>query len=106
MYVALVVGVRDWWSGSVLDVLIAARVHDILNHNRSYIVIEHKSPHAENGDRQAVCNVQYDLVFQAIADVDSCDDKARVWKNHGPPAQMEVFGTRVKNLVNLLVDSS
>lgn len=63
------VGFRPWlgkrleYCASVLHVLVAARIHDIRNEYSSDVVVEDKSPHDDDCDREPVAYVADRLVL-------------------------------------------
>jgi hypothetical protein len=91
----------NWWRDSslVLNILIAPRIHDVDNPDSTDVVVKHKDPHNDDGNRQPVANEENNLVFEAVSNVDGRDNEAGVGEDHGPPPQMEILWSRMDHLL-------
>lgn len=76
----------------VVVVLVAARVHDVLDDDGPDQAVEHEEEHDEQADGHARGHPAHRLVLDLVGDGDGGQDEARVGEHHGPPAEVEVLG--------------
>lgn len=95
---------ENTYASVVRVVFIHHRVHNIANNYGLNVVEQHVNPHAKDSDGEAVADEQNRFVMKRVADRDGRNHEACVWEHHSPPAEVEVTGPLVNNLVYILAD--
>lgn len=84
-------------SRSFRDIFILAWIHDILSIDGTNMAHKDKKPHADDTDGQGRSHAIDSRARKGFAQGDGRNGKARVGKDHCPPAQVKARGRRPNN---------